>query len=91
MSDPNVTIGIMKECPNHEGRFNCTPFCRICEGEQEYESNGYLPCHRFGQCGTMVEEDIWYEELGFCQPCQEMYFDQKLNPYTLEEEEGWDE
>ena len=25
------------ECPNHEGSFDCTPFCPICEGEQEYE------------------------------------------------------
>jgi hypothetical protein len=24
------------ECPNHEGAFDCTPFCRLCEGEQEY-------------------------------------------------------
>jgi len=24
------------ECPNHGGNFDCTPFCRICEGEQEY-------------------------------------------------------
>jgi hypothetical protein len=24
------------ECPNHEGNFDCTPFCRLCEGEQEY-------------------------------------------------------
>ena len=23
------------ECPNHEGSFDCTPFCPICEGEQE--------------------------------------------------------
>ena len=23
------------ECPNHEGNFDCTPFCRLCEGEQE--------------------------------------------------------
>ena len=23
------------ECPRHEGNFDCTPFCRICEGEQE--------------------------------------------------------
>ena len=23
------------ECPNHEGAFDCTPFCRLCEGEQE--------------------------------------------------------
>jgi hypothetical protein len=23
------------ECPNHEGAFDCTPFCKLCEGEQE--------------------------------------------------------
>lgn len=23
------------ECPNHQGAFDCTPFCEICEGEQE--------------------------------------------------------
>jgi len=23
------------ECPNHEGDFDCTPFCPECEGEQE--------------------------------------------------------
>lgn len=23
------------ECPNHEGAFDCTPFCSLCEGEQE--------------------------------------------------------
>ena len=22
-------------CPNHEGSFDCTPFCRLCEGNQE--------------------------------------------------------
>lgn len=24
------------ECPNHEGGFDCTPFCPACEGEQEF-------------------------------------------------------
>jgi hypothetical protein len=23
------------ECPNHGGAFDCTPFCHLCEGEQE--------------------------------------------------------
>ena len=31
-------IGEMLECPNHEGNFDCNPFCRVCEGEQEYFS-----------------------------------------------------
>jgi hypothetical protein len=85
MSEATDTIETMiKECPQHNGSFDCTPFCRICEGEQEYESNGYLPCNRFGHCGTNVEEDIWQEELGFCQPCQSMYFNQELDPFTLD-------
>jgi hypothetical protein len=32
-------IGEMVECPNHEGAFDCTPFCRLCEGEQEMFSS----------------------------------------------------
>ena len=23
------------ECPNHGGAFDCTPFCNVCEGNQE--------------------------------------------------------
>jgi len=23
------------ECPEHGGAFDCTPFCAVCEGEQE--------------------------------------------------------
>lgn len=23
------------ECPNHNGSFDCNPFCRLCEGSQE--------------------------------------------------------
>lgn len=23
-------------CPNHHGAYDCTPFCRLCEGNQEY-------------------------------------------------------
>ena len=25
------------QCPNHKGSFDCTPFCSVCEGNQEYE------------------------------------------------------
>ena len=28
----------IKECPKHGGAFDCSPFCHICEGEQEYET-----------------------------------------------------
>jgi hypothetical protein len=27
------------ECPNHEGGFDCSPFCGICEGEQYFEED----------------------------------------------------
>jgi hypothetical protein len=23
-------------CPNHAGGYDCTPFCRVCEGSQDY-------------------------------------------------------
>ncbi len=72
-----MTTKTIKECPMHNGSFDCTPFYRVCEGEQEYEYTGELPCIEFGQCGTYVPEDIWHEELGFCQPCQEKYFSQE--------------
>lgn len=26
----------MIECPEHGGGFDCTPFCKVCEGEQGY-------------------------------------------------------
>jgi hypothetical protein len=35
----SVGSPIMIECPNHEGNFDCTPFCNLCEGEQEYNGN----------------------------------------------------
>ena len=25
------------ECPNHGGGFDCSPFCPLCEGNQEFE------------------------------------------------------
>ena len=25
----------LTECPNHAGAFDCSPFCNICEGNQE--------------------------------------------------------
>jgi len=31
----NARLSKVTVCPNHEGNFDCTPFCPICEGEQE--------------------------------------------------------
>ena len=28
---------VLTECPRHGGAFDCTPFCEVCSGNQEYE------------------------------------------------------
>lgn len=30
------------DCPAHEGNYDCTPFCAICEGEQAYDPSGEM-------------------------------------------------
>lgn len=52
----------MIECPKHEGNFDCTPFCEVCGGEQEYEcSHSFLGERFMGEeyycldCGVEVE------------------------------------
>jgi hypothetical protein len=32
---PMSRFTVVKPCPNHEGAFDCTPFCNLCEGTQE--------------------------------------------------------
>ena len=61
----------MAECPNHEGSFNCTPFCSVCEGEQEYP---WTPFRKCNDCDTDVEHDVWFEELGMCLECSNAYW-----------------
>ena len=31
---------LLAECPNHSGAYDCTPFCNICQGEQETKKKG---------------------------------------------------
>ena len=74
-------------CPNHEGNYDCTPFCKICEGDQEYERE------------TMNTKKLHKELAGFCegysyesQPhyacygCRETYqtIEQGINDVLLE-------
>jgi hypothetical protein len=45
MSDPLAIVDTMNEtieCPNHNGSFDCTPFCRLCEGNQETDLDTLL-------------------------------------------------
>jgi len=62
---------IMAECPNHEGAFDCTPFCDVCEGEQEYP---WTPFRKCNDCDTDVEHDVWFTELGMCLECSNKYW-----------------
>jgi len=72
MSEAQDTmVTMIKVCPNHEGAFDCNSFCSICEGEQEYESNGFLPCK---DCGTPIDDEIYPEELGMCLECSNKYW-----------------
>lgn len=44
-------------CPNHNGSFDCTPFCSICEGEQEF----CAPCdtrEQFDEAVKMVTDHL---------------------------------
>ena len=31
-----IKVSNLIECPNHKGAFDCSPFCEVCEGNQEY-------------------------------------------------------
>jgi hypothetical protein len=33
----NARLSNRMACPNHKGSFDCTPFCELCQGEQEIE------------------------------------------------------
>ncbi len=58
MSYPSAIVDTMNtpiECPNHNGNFDCNPFCRLCEGNQEttidellYQTHSvsYDGCHK---------------------------------------------
>ena len=35
-------LDVSVQCPNHEGSFDCTPFCNVCEGNQELDMDYLL-------------------------------------------------
>ena len=75
MSEGSVIVeSMMKECPRHEGNFDCTPFCNVCEGEQEYAYTDTIPCR---DCQTPVDHDIWFEEMEMCVECSNNYFSEE--------------
>lgn len=78
-----MTTKTMIACPRHEGSYDCTPFCDVCEGNQEYNDNETRTCI-VPDCTETLPISIWIEELGFCVDHSHAYFNQELNPYTLE-------
>ena len=48
----------MIECPNHGGGFDCTPFCNLCEGNQEYEGNPMNEYTLTAELDTTIAEVI---------------------------------
>ena len=76
----------MIECPRHEGSFDCTPFCDVCEGNQEYQYTETRPCY-YDQ--TPVDHDTWFEELGMCLDCSNAYFDHDREYFTNKGIEVW--
>lgn len=35
-------LDVTVQCPNHNAAFDCTPFCRLCEGNQETDLDTLL-------------------------------------------------
>lgn len=71
------------ECPRHSGSFDCTPFCEVCNGNQEFDPQAIINC-QVSLCTEQLTKDIYVEELGFCVEHQHAYFNHELDPYTLE-------
>lgn len=74
----------MTECPRHQGSFDCTPFCDVCEGNQEYDPAENRKCV-MPHCTETLPNEIWLEELGFCVECSNAYFEHRLDLYEEQE------
>lgn len=49
---------VIVECPNHGGAFDCTPFCGLCYGEQEFPESVWK--RNYGP-DTFTCGDGWHE------------------------------
>jgi hypothetical protein len=54
------------ECPNHQGGWDCSPFCKLCGGEQEYETNEERGTSKMNETETKLY-------LASCDFCPERY------------------
>ena len=58
-------------CPRHEGAYDCTPFCDVCEGNQEYVFEQAAIC---SVCGDQLDQETGYhimETQIICAQCIE--------------------
>lgn len=72
------------ECPRHEGSFDCTPFCDICQGRQEYKTEGRNPETNKRHTGEQSKICLVCatENRLFFMPCLRHY--KAINPETCE-------
>lgn len=73
----------LEPCPNHAGAWDCSPFCELCQGSQEYDPAEIIFC-RVITCDEELTKATYAEEFGFCVDHSHAYFNQELDPYTLE-------
>jgi hypothetical protein len=80
-------------CPNHEGNFDCTPFCSLCEGDQEFYSDGVVAeentkgeIFAYDYKGVTIRPEgnqltVWKSALGYSlfSPDNKKYFFDSLN------------
>lgn len=62
------------ECPNHNGSFDCNPFCRLCEGNQEANLEAFVyqaysvswdGCHKLYLNMDAYQHDKMINDLGY--------------------------
>lgn len=64
-------------CPKHEGAFDCSPFCGLCEGEQEYwltadvDWEGWASYREVSPCSCELLDEPDLEAGYSCYSCYE--------------------
>lgn len=76
----------MIECPNHGGSFDCTPFCNLCQGEQEIDD--FLNGDACADCGRTdhILATFDSEDIGRCADCHSMARQGRYDS----DDESWD-
>jgi len=62
----------MIECPNHAGAFDCTPFCPLCEGNQEYDASNWAYGSHYNSLGEFNPRLVACDLCGVYREPEEM-------------------